>query len=283
MRTHLNHRLAAAAIVPVLALGLTACNDDDKKDDGKASETPSQTVTDAAEESPAAEEESDAPAGGDATEEFVDLVSAGLEASTTAKVSMEITASGMQTTASGEIDYTGDQPATSLQMTMPGGMGEAQIVMVDNVMYMSIPAMGQQGWFKIDLADLQGNDQLGLGSLGSLDLRDTMKTFTEGVESVEKVGTEDVDGVAATHYRVTADTAAMAGMLGDQAAQAEIPDNLVYDVWLDEQGRFTRMTADLDKNGAMEMTVTDWGTEVDIKAPPANQVQEFPTSMLGAS
>ncbi len=281
MRTHLNRRVAAAAIVPVLALGLAACSDDDDND-ASADPTPTQAVSEDAVVEPseaASEDPAEAAPGGEvAADDFAKLVSDGLESSTTAKLSMEMTAGGMVTTATGEIDYRGDQPATSMTMTIPGGGGEVQMIMVDGAMYMTLPIQGQDGWFKLDLSDTGAlGDEL--GSLGGMDLRDTMKTFTEGVESVEEIGTEEVNGVTATHYRVTADPEAMSGVLGDSAA--DIPETLVYDVWLDEQGRFTKMAADLEESGKMEMNVTDWGTDVSIEAPPADQVQDFPTSMLG--
>lgn len=38
------------------------------------------------------------------------------------------------------------------------------------------------------------------------------------------------------------------------------------------------MTAELDEQGSMEITMSKWGEPVKIVAPPANKVQPYPTS-----
>ncbi|WP_110205327.1 DUF7537 family lipoprotein [Nocardioides daejeonensis] len=285
MRTNITRRLAAAAVVPVVLLGLAACNDDDKKSDSdKPKETISQESTP---QTDAPETDTPETNSGEAisNDDFAKLIGDGIEATTTAKMKMEITASGVATTAEGVMDYTGDQPATQMTMTVPGAPngGKMDVIMVDGVIYMTMPIEGQKGYMKIDP---KANPELEkqMGGLSNFDMATMMESFTKGLKKVETIGSEDIDGVDTTHYRVTVDTAEAAAMLGDLGAEgAEVPKELTYDIWLDGEGRFTQMQADLDGQGSMKMNVFDWGADVDIKAPPANQVQDMSEMMGGLS
>lgn len=283
MRTNISRRVAAAVIVPIALLGFAACGDDDKSDSDK--ESTSQESTDTADESPAAEDTAteEAPATGEeiSNEDFADLVADGVEATTTARMKMEITSSGMVTTAEGVMDYTGDQPATQMSMTMPGGTaggGEMEVIMLDGIIYMSMPGATQPGtYFKLDP---KANPEVAkqMGGLNSLDMANMTKAFTDGLEKVETVGSEDVDGVEATHYVVTVNTKAAQSMLGgiEGAEGAEIPAELTYDIWLDDEGRIVKMEADMGSTGSMTMNVFEHGADVSVKAPPADKVQEMP-------
>jgi len=51
-----------------------------------------------------------------------------------------------------------------------------------------------------------------------------------------------------------------------------------YDMWLDDEGRPRRIQADLGAQGSMQTDMTDYGSDVSIEAPPADQVQAMPGS-----
>ncbi|MFS3130527.1 LppX_LprAFG lipoprotein [Nocardioides sp. Bht2] len=280
-------RLAAAAITPVVVLALAACNGDDDDSSGSKKESTSQTSsqepstaasTDAT-PSTATEESDPTPAqSGDLEpKEFTDLVAAGLEKSTSAKFTMKMTAQGMTIDATGALDYSQKQPATQMKMKM-GQMGDMEAIMVDDAMYMKLPAAGGAGagkWMKMSLKDALGG--AAGGNLGALDMRKSLQAFTQGVKSVTNKGSESINGVDTTHYLVVANVEALNNMLGT-GDTAQLPKTMTYDVWLDGDGRFTKMNADLKGAGTMEMNLTDWGTPVSIKAPPANQVTEMPAT-----
>lgn len=284
-------RLAAAAITPVVVLALAACNGDDDGSKASDEESTSQAASESSDptpsttsESPSAEESTapDVPAGNVSAADFTQLVSDGIEKSTSAKFAMKVTASGMSIDATGEMDYSQAKPATHMKMKM-GQMGDMEAVMVDDVMYMKMPAAagGAGGkWMKMSVKDALGG-QAG-GNMGALDLRKSLELFTQGVKSVESKGSESIDGVDTTHYVVTADLEAISNLIGGSASTAQMPKTVTYDVWLDGEGRFTQMKADLQAAGKIEMNLTDWGTEVDIKAPPASQVTEMPATGTGS-
>lgn len=292
MRINITRRFAAALVVPVAVFGLAACSDDDNDSSGsdQPNDTTSQETTDdGGDTTDGGEDTTDTgDDSGEATsnEEFVKLLENGLENTTTARMKMEMDVSGMSTTAEGVVDYTGDTPATQMTMTMPGGAGggEMEMIMVDGVMYMTMPGMTTDGsYLKIDpKSDPELSKQM--GGLDSLDLSNTTKMLTDGLESVEKGGEEDIDGVATTRYTVTANTDAAKDMLSGMeqgGGSAQVPDTLTYDVWLDSEGRMVQISADMGGNGTMKMNMSDFGADVSIEEPPADKVQDMSEMMSG--
>lgn len=120
------------------------------------------------------------------------------------------------------------------------------------------------------------------------DPSEIVENFDEEGASIEEVGTETVNGVEATHYRITLDPGAM-----DLSAEeeAELADSgilttgvIPMDIWISEDGYMTRMVMVIDGTGidsasgdefeSMTMTynVFDVNAGVVIEAPPADQV-----------
>ncbi|MFP3883386.1 MAG: hypothetical protein ACLFRT_05010 [Actinomycetota bacterium] len=120
------------------------------------------------------------------------------------------------------------------------------------------------------------------------DPSEIMENFDEEGASIEEVGTETVNGVEATHYRITLDPEAM-----DLSAEeeAELADSgilttgvIPMDIWISEDGYMTRMVMVIDGTGldsasgeefeTMTMTynVFDVNAGVVIEEPPADQV-----------
>jgi hypothetical protein len=268
--------LAASAIAPLLATGLVACGDDSGSDGGTASDGTSQAALAA----DLSEGDTVDPA------EFVKTVEDGVKSSTTAHMTMDLsTGSTGKITAQGDLDYTTTPPSMAMTMTLPmGGAADAgtmDVRMVDGVMYLSMGQFTQGKFWKIDPSDPHGP----LASMGMHKMMDQMdpakslELMQDGITKVTYAGDED----GLDHYELTIDMKKMlASMGGDlpQAAQAQVPDSVTYDLWLDDQNRFTKMRMeDLPIAGSdtsMEMTVSDWGKDVSIEAPPADQVTKMP-------
>ena len=140
----------------------------------------------------------------------------------------------------------------------------------------TLPGIGNGKYVKMDLDDPNSP----LGSIGSqLDPQQAMESFSAGIEKVTYVG----DDGGLDQYEVTVDTKKMLeemGQSGSDGALGGMPDEMSYDVWLDDQDRVTKMTVDLGKAGTLEMTLSDFGKDVSIEAPPADQVTEFPGMSL---
>lgn len=276
--------LAALAAAPLLVAGLAACG----SEGGSGSQ--------AEEPAPAAAAVLTGLHEGDQVDpqEFVATVKDGLDASTTAhtQMTMDLGSSGAMT-MQGDVDYTSTPPSMAMTMKLPAGAGVAGSVdvrFVDGIFYMSMGELTQGKFWKIDPSDPKGPfAAMGLGTMmDQLDPAKAMTAMEDGISSVVYVGDEDGLG----HYRMTVDLQKGMQALGSQLPKeltSQMPKTLSYDVWLDDQGRFSKMRMDdlpvgPGAKGSMEMTLTGWGEDVDIEAPPADQVTTMPDfGSMGAS
>ncbi|WP_372346293.1 hypothetical protein [Streptomyces sp. KL116D] len=163
---------------------------------------------------------------------------------------------------------------------------------VDQVLYQKPPKgsgglPGGKSWLKIDLQRLR--DAGGKGAAQVSDPADSFaysKSLSE--KDVKKVGTERLNGVSTTHYRVNVDVDKLAKSSPEQAKKLResLGDTLPMDVWIDGRGLLRRQQIELSTNaksgggasgnaaaakaGAkVVMDLTDFGTDVDVKAPSA--------------
>src|SRR5262249_48621850 len=142
-----------------------------------------------------------------------------------------------------------------------------------------------KSWVKVDLQSAL--DRLGL-SLPQLPVSTDQSpadglAWLRGSKHAEKLGTETIDGVQTTHYRVRVD-------LKDALAQATPkqrealnrlsrfarqqgvdPASTKSDVWIGDDGLVRRTTERLGRLGSVTTTFSDFGTPVHIEAPPADE------------
>lgn len=133
-----------------------------------------------------------------------------------------------------------------------------------------------------------------------------VQLLTSVSSSVTAVGTESVRGQRSTHYRMKLDEAkirkldAQMGDCGDDDENSS-DDNNSLNVWLDGQGRVTRIRISVNdsastpapgdtptsppslspspsaaESGAVTIEFYDYGVPVSIQAPPADQTQTIP-------
>jgi hypothetical protein len=157
---------------------------------------------------------------------------------------------------------------------------------------MDLDAMMRQQ-FGTSFSELQGNTPS--------DLSEQLGYLQGTSDSVEEVGTEEVRGSPATHYRATMDLEKAAQQQGaDQNAQLrQIYDKieqqlgsstLPMDVWLDGQGRVVRLEMNMpmpvpggassqEANSQGQIGITeefyDFGTPVSVEAPPEDQTADI--------
>ncbi|CAL9339644.1 hypothetical protein SUDANB58_00239 [Streptomyces sp. enrichment culture] len=206
-------------------------------------------------------------------------------------VRVRMSAEGETVTADGRgvIDLTeGDSVLT---VTAGGERMEQRVV--DQVLYQKLPdQQAGQGkpWMKVDLRKAAGQQ----GTTGQ-PIGDPAQSaaFAKAItdQDVTRTGTATVDGVDTTRYRVTVDVAELPG---GAALRRQVGDTLPMQIWLDEQGRIRRQQIDLTikapasapagrSEGSASprqmkmstlMEFSDFGTEVDVEAPPAGQVTD---------
>ena len=150
-------------------------------------------------------------------------------------------------------------------------------------------------WLKFDLAKVGkelGFDLSQLAQVGQ-DPSQSLQMLKAVSGDVKKVGEEDVRGVSTTHYRATVDFAKYPAAVraADRAAVRKSVDAIVkltgqrtvpVDVWVDGDDvvrRFGQTLKTGTGSATMQMKMTielyDFGTKVEVKAPPAAKVQDI--------
>ncbi|GAB2858778.1 LppX_LprAFG lipoprotein [Nocardioides pacificus] len=279
-RTTLVRRAAIAAATPLLLVTLTSCGSDDADDTANTSASTSESDgAGAAPVADVAEGEEVDPA------EFADEIASGLDDVTTAHLTMTMEGGTMEMTAEGDVDYTETPPAMAMTMSNSAmGEEEMDIRLVDGTIYASVPGMTNGKFIALDSDD--PNNPMGQLFTEQLDPRKTMEGLTEGIEKVVFVGEEDVDGESLRHYTMTLDPEAlkelggdMMGQMGTGQPKVDLPEEMTYDIWLDDESR-TRVTEmDLgEANGSVTVEMDAWGEPVSIEAPPEDEIVEMGSS-----
>jgi len=275
---------AALALVALAGCGGDSGSTSNASDTSSASASPSatspsETATSSSE--PASEAASEAPsepagvspeAGAElSADQFASLFETALDQATTANVQVE---TGSTVQMKGQIDFT-TEPASVRMGGEIAGAGALDMILVDKVAYLSGKVFGTgDKWIKLDLDDSNSP----LGALGDqLDPASSLEKLVDGIKSATYVGPEDVDGDSLDHYTAAIDTKALLkGLPAGTADAAGLPATVDYQVWFDSDGLIRKFSVDLGAGGTSGGTFSDWGTKVDIAAPPASQVTSMP-------
>ncbi|MFJ7212497.1 hypothetical protein [Amycolatopsis sp. NPDC098790] len=280
-----------AASAAVLALTLTACSGNS----GTA-------------EPAAAGSQTQAGSGGLLASPFTDaiqLASAskqGTEKSKSAKFTMEGSAAGQTISATGAMAIDGANTKFSMTSTAAGETTEMR--MVDKVMYIKLPAEQQKqmgtdkSWAKISA---EGDDPISQALGSSLSQSAEQSDPSKMLDQISKTGRiissdqTELNGEKVNHYKVELDVAkAVDQFTGSLPAASR--DKLTEmlkgkdvkipaELWLDKDNLPVQVTMDqgpmMQALGApagdakFTMKYSDWGTTVDVAAPPADQVVDL--------
>jgi hypothetical protein len=245
-------------------------------------------------------------------------------ASTTTSSSGQQAGMNMNITGQGVVDFENKMADFTAQTPI----GEIEARQVSNTIYEKLPdrltqqKADQKPWIKVDLDSMAkqqfGTDFSGLQG-GNAPTDPTQQLgYLKGVsDSVEEVGTEEVRGAPATHYKANTDLekaaaqqqeedtqqqgGAQARQAYDQLEQQLRTSTLPVDVWLDDQGRMVRYEMSLavsvpasssqyanqqggSSQGQIELTeeLYDYGTPVSVEAPPEDQTSEVTSLTIPA-
>jgi LppX/LprAFG-like lipoprotein len=167
----------------------------------------------------------------------------------------------------GSLDATFDAGAIS------GAIQEVQqgtdVYLKSDLFSVALPA--GKTWVKLDLAKAAKSRGLNLQALLAEDPSASLKAL-QALRGVTKIGTEQVGGVATTHYRAQIDTTKLSGASG-------LPGGGTYDVWIGDDGYIHRVqtvvSAGKTASGRVRATVTTdlsgYGTKVNVKVPPSGE------------
>jgi LppX_LprAFG lipoprotein len=248
--------VALAALAPLTLATLVACGDD------KAEEKPASKS--------AADSIGDDVAEGDTVDpdDFVTAMMAAMDDATTAHIDLALEGSGQNLTAEGDIDYAKTPAEMKLTMSIPQLGDGIEMLLVDGVIYVQTPGFGDGKYIKTDLDD--PSNPLGSNLTDQIDPREQFKNMQEALKSVTFEGTEKIDGEDLQRYTLVLDGSKVPNQEG-----TTMPDEIEYDVWLDDDNRLRQLSIDT-AGVVVKSTISDWGKDVTIRAPQANQIMELP-------
>jgi hypothetical protein len=215
----------------------------------------------------------------------------------------------------GTVTLTGqgvvDQSAGDVTMELSSLAGSVELRYLqengDPVVYANLPMLatmlpGAKPWLRLDLE--QAGKSLGLdlnqliAGLGQNPIQ--LLDLLRATGPVNEVGAETIDGVSTTHYTAAVDlqkAALLAGpaaeSLANELTAAGAPSQVPVDVWIGVGDGFVHKltvneqlrTAAGEAAVAVTLGISDYGTAVDVVAPPADQVFDVTglASMLGGA
>ncbi len=198
---------------------------------------------------------------------------------------------GKDVTLAGEGSYDYAKKIGQLSFDLPGAGGQPsggtiEERIIGNDLYLMLPRQPDSSFFKLLVSDVAGT------SLGnSTDPTASLQALA-GLVNVAEVGTERVRDVETTHYSGEYDVAqALAQAQGPAKAILETTlgdaaiQRVPFDAYLDEQGRVVKFEQRLElpasaQTGGQPLISTftielfDFGTVVDVVAPPAESVRD---------
>jgi hypothetical protein len=292
-------RRAAIAATAAALLVLTGCGSATESDDAASDDSSPAAASELADPGEPADSDADRakprdpvePGGGLGNRltaaSFASSTSQAQEAARSTHVELEARLMGQSIEVSGDMSVgaTLADTAFATVMSVPELGEDVSVILVDRVVYVS--ESGQSGPYtamKLDKGDPIAKFYLQF--LGQSDPAGLTRAFDGAIEDLDKVGSESLDGVETTHYRLRVDARrVLTSTLGEELPAGswaqDLPKTLTYDVWVGDKDNLPRRLEYDVMGTSMTMTLTDWGEPVDIKAPPASQISDeksYPSS-----
>jgi len=288
-------RMAMVGLVGVLAV-TTACSSGSTPAASSAASTTSAAAESSVAESSDAGSPSaqSSPVGGELTgtavdpAELSDRLIAGYRDLTSGKGTLQAGVAGQQVNATFEGSFQDGTPTgISVSMSLPAQGQEIplEIVVADGQLYLSSPPLLSQlgvtkKWLLVSAdsanpAVAQIGQQIG-STLESLGSPDQTAKLAGSATQVTEVGTEDHNGVEATHYQLLLDPSAMAAaeqgaaQSGAASAAAQATEPILVDMWVDADDRVIGTTTVTEVSGQQVTAVyeiTSFNEPVTITAP----------------
>jgi len=186
---------------------------------------------------------------------------------------------------------TFSNPDQAMQMTMDvPGIGtptsSMELRMLYPMVYMHVPTFplpNGKSWIKVDLRRALQKVGMNLPQPGGTQSPTDALGQLRGSKNAKKLGTDTIDGVRATHYRVKVDldealaraTPQQRKVLQQLASTARrhgidfVPKHV--DVWVGDDGLVRRFNENFGRVGRVTMTFSDYGTPVAIEPPPPDE------------
>jgi hypothetical protein len=181
--------------------------------------------------------------------------------------------------------------------------GRVNVVFDESVIYMKLPGLQEsvptsKPWVKINVEELQrqsgGSSQF--NAFGQADPSQYLQ-YLQGAGEVQELGSETVRDVETTRYRTVVDLGravkkAPAGTSEalTQAIKASGSKSVPVIAWIDPDGLLRRVRYSYggsEQSGSLSSSITvdfyDFGTTVEVRPPPADQVTDLADILEKAS
>jgi hypothetical protein len=199
-----------------------------------------------------------------------------------AHLELEVDAAGNKITGTGDETLSdGRADAFDLTETIPG-VGDIRVLMTEGQTYVQLPAglnPSDKPWLLISAESTNPVVQQLATSLQSVTESSSLDQYTAFTQAatVRLVGSEQVDGVDATHYALVVDVPKLPN---DTPGRSDLLSagllKLPVELWVDAQGRPVKVTEELTVQNQKITTLVTLGNfdePVTITAPPADQVE----------
>lgn len=207
---------------------------------------------------------------------LIPAMRAAMKGQRSAHVSVTTGVTGMEMEGEADVAFKGARQ--DMTMTMDGaamGVENAEIRLVDQVLYLSVPPLTPRGKFvEVRPGDTSSPLASMAGQIQTVDPRDTFTALAAGLRKVRFVADESVDGEDLEHYRLTVDFRAVAKAM-KMPRTPGVPRTIAYDLWLDDEALMRRVELEMQQ-ASMVMETSDWGKPVSIEAPPRSRIVQAP-------
>lgn len=229
----------------------------------------------------------------DTAEAGFSLAKASAAAQETKAVAFSMTIGAMGQTITAEAETDSDSGLSHIVMNLGQVAGSMEMVLDTNgkaVYFKSDLLAGRApvdtAWVKMDSAFMANHPEVGGEAIfESADMGNPLDAgaMFENAKSVTEIGFDEVDGVKVKHFQVVVDTAAamkVSPQLQKQVDQlkGDIPKELTYEVYVDEQNQIRRTTIDMVTAGqttSVDVVIKPQTEPIVIEIPDPSDVTDF--------
>jgi hypothetical protein len=194
-------------------------------------------------------------------------------------ISMTLTAPGGQKFTSHGQMKLGTRPAdTAMAMTVngeTGGLGTVELRLVDRTFYISLGALTQNKFAKIDLTDTSNPIARQYGDIiQNVDPARQLRQYEDAVTKFDASGEPtEIDGVKAQPYRISVDPSKAEQL--KKLDPASLPDSITFTLYVGPDDLPRRMASRMPSQAGttkLQLDYTKWGEKVSIAAPSKSRI-----------
>lgn len=194
---------------------------------------------------------------------------------------MTLTAAGGQKFKShGQMKLGARAEDTAMAMTVSGetgGLGTVELRLVDRAFYISLGALTQNKFSKIDLTDKSNPIARQYGDIiQNVDPARQLRQYEDAITKFDASGeATEIDGVTVQPYKITVDPSKAAQF--KQLDQASLPKSITFTLYIGSDDLPRRMVSTMptqDGTGRLQMDYSKWGEKVTITAPSKARITE---------